>query len=113
MVLCVGCVFSGEHSYTEHKMKIQFTDYRNDMKKEFTFTGFEGDLVLNYSQFSLESGCFVFQLCEGNQVEAVSRVYSGDPSTGEIVFSGLKKDNEYTINLFAEDAYRGCIKVDW
>jgi hypothetical protein len=110
MAICVGC---GKHSYTERKMKIQFTDYSDDMKKEFTFTDFEGDLVLNYSQFSLETGCFVFQLCEGDQVEEESRFYSGDPSTGEIVFNGLKKDNEYTFYLFAENAYRGCIQIEW
>lgn len=113
MILCAGCVFRGSYSKTEHKAKMQFTDYNDDMKKDLKITGFEGDLVLKFSQFSLERGCFVFQLCLGDQVEAESKVYSGDPSSGEIIFSGLEKDNEYIINLFAEDAYRGCIQVEW
>jgi len=113
IALCAGCAYSGSRSITERSMKVQFTEYNDNMKKEVTFTDFEGNLKLKYSQFYLESGCFVFQLCEGDLVNSESRVYSGDASTGEIVFSGLDKGNEYTIKLFAEDAYRGCIKVEW
>ena len=112
LLLCISYAFNRNHSYAERKMKMQFTEYSYDMKKEYTFTDFEGNLVLKYSQFSLERGNFVFQLCKGNQVEAESRVYSGDSSAGKIVF-GLTKENEYTINLFAEDAHRGRIQVEW
>lgn len=113
LLLCISYAFNRNHSYAERKMKMQFTEYSYDMKKEYTFTDFEGNLVLKYSQFSLERGNFVFQLCKGNQVEAESRVYSGDSSAGKIVFNGLTKENEYTINLFAEDAHRGRIQVEW
>lgn len=113
MVICIVCISCERSNKTEHKMKIQFTDYGDDMRKEFTFTDYEGDLTLDYSQFYLETGCFVLELCEEDQIREEARVKSGDPSKGEIVFNGLEKDNEYTINLYAEDAYRGCIQVTW